>query len=160
MLARVTCASLVLAACLAVAVSALAATPKAGCWGTCGGDEGPVGGFFTVKGHRVIGGVSAEFRCLGVQDIDQPAGPPAVVGDLFEVPAPASRTAATTTSLKINRHGHFSFHGYGERIHGKHTSRIMVSLSGEFVSATEALLTFHIAYGSCATQRLTVRLAG
>lgn len=32
-----------------------------------------------------------------------------------------------------------------------------VRLSGEFVFGTKALLTFHIAYGNCDAQHLTVR---
>lgn len=146
-------------AALVLAGSALAVKPSAGCWGTCGGDVGPVHGYFVISEGKIMNGVEAEFRCLGVQQIKQPTGPPAAVGDTLVVPAPAN-SHSLPSSLKISKGGHFSFHGDGQRISGSKTSKVMVDLSGEFVSTTKALLTFHIAYGNCGAQHLTIKRAG
>lgn len=100
----------------------LAATPNAGCWGTCGGDEGPVHGYFYVSAGKIVNGVEAEFRCLGVQKVRFVTGPPAVEGDTFVVPRPVN-SQSLPSSLKISKGGHFSFDGYGERISGSKRSK-------------------------------------
>jgi hypothetical protein len=50
-----------------VAALAAGAIPKADqCWGTCGGDSGPVHGYFQTAGRKVVG-FEDEQRCLGTQ---------------------------------------------------------------------------------------------
>ena len=148
---------------LILAPSVSAATPKAGCWGTCGGDEGPVGGFFMVANHKIVGGISIELKCLGTQRIPQPVGPPAVVGETLAVPKfgySASGKPQGPSAILISKSGHFSYHGKAQRLAGKKEKSVQGDLSGEFLSATEAQVRFAVAYGSCKPQVVRIKRAG
>jgi hypothetical protein len=144
---------------LAASAVALAATPKAGCWGTCGGDRGPVGGTFMVQHSRVVG-FAAELKCLGTRKIPQPPGRPAVVvGNLIEVPP---QTVPTKPGQRLVqppipiRKGRFDYTGTARRYSGQRSYKVKVDLAGRFVTSTEAKVALTIAYGKCGTQRLVI----
>ncbi len=148
---------------LALVASVLAATPKAGCWGTCGGDEGPVGGFFNVTGHKIVGGILIELKCLGTHRIALPAGQHAVVGDELAVPefgySPSGRPRQPS-SILISKGGHFSYRGEAQRLQGNEQKSVEVDVSGEFLSSTRAQIRFAIAYGNCRSQVVRIPRAG
>jgi hypothetical protein len=132
---------------VAVALPALAAAPKSGCWGTCGGDEGPVGGFFITANHKVTQ-FSIELKCLGLEKIPQPVGPAAVVGDELG-PLP---------TLKISKSQHFSFHGKATAQQPKKPIKVPVSLEGSFATVRKAKIALKVGFGSCRTMHLTIPL--
>jgi hypothetical protein len=142
----------VLAAIAAVAVTlpaAAAAAPKAGCWGTCGGDRGPVDGYFVVgtgadKGKLV--GFLIEEKCLGVTSIPQPVGPPFKAG--YELgPLP---------TMKISASGHFSFDGKTNRTSAHGRRKAGVRLNGSFVNSTKVEISLKVDYGSCGPMHITM----
>jgi len=109
------------------------------CWGTCGGPEGPVGGYFSVSGGTV-----QEFQdtqsCLGSTpdgftyylEIDQ-ALP--IKSDSFSYSGPASvwnGMAKTGTDVVVN-------------------------LTGKFTTSTTASVTLQVDYGQCGTSHLTIK---
>jgi hypothetical protein len=158
-----TVAGVVAIAALAFAVSVLAATPKAGCWGTCGGDSGPVKGYFTVQNHKIVGGFEIELRCLGLEKIPQPVGPPLTEGNVLQVPPlPPVRTGQTGNPppIAISDSGRFSYKGLATRRQGKRDFKIKVHMTGDFVTPTKARISLAIPYRTCGTQRVTVHFAG
>jgi hypothetical protein len=125
--------------------AAFAARPhNGGCWGTCGGNSGPVGGFF-----EIVKGQVREFRvsegCLGVSKY----------GFESEVIVPPAMT--------IGPNGGFSFEKRGKRTsgEGEHASLIPVKLTvkGKFVTSTMADVSVTIAFGHCGTKHLRIKRA-
>jgi len=121
------------------AVPSSAARPEtAPCWGRCGGDSGPLGGYFTI----VKGSVS-QFRisekCLGMNH-----------GLEDEV--------IVAKNMPITAAGSFSFSGEGQRTSSSTTTSLPVKLSvqGDFTTPARAAVTLTIGYGSCAMQHVTI----
>lgn len=128
------------------------AGPRGGCWGTCGGDRGPVDGYFVVGTGADKGKLSSfmiEEKCLGVTRIPQPVGPAFKAG--YELgPLP---------TLKISASGHFSFDGKTQRDSSHGRRRVGVRLSGSFVNSTKVKMSLKIDYGSCGTKHITMHAA-
>lgn len=125
----------------AFAAAAMAATPKAGCWGTCGGDRGPVGGFFEVS-HNKVESFAASAACLGRDQFGLENG-------VYDVP-----------NLRVHS-GKFSFVGTAKRSVSTQTFRsVHIALNGKFTTSTKATVSLTIHYKSCGTLHLTIRHVG
>lgn len=134
---------------MVLTTSTLAATPRAGCWGRCGGDLGPIGGYFVVQSHAVEMFLIEE-KCLGTRSVAQPAGPPISEGDELG-PLP---------NIAVNHAGRFTFTGTTDRQTSTDKSRkVKVQLSGTFVSATRASVSLTIHYKRCGTTHIIVHEA-
>ncbi len=109
------------------------------CWGTCGGPEGPVGGYFSVTGGKVQDFQDTQ-ACLGA------------TGDGFtyylEIDKPLPITADT-----------FSYNGPASIWNGmaKTGTDVMVTLTGKFTTSSSASITLHVVFGQCGTTHLTIK---
>jgi len=132
--------------------------PKNGCWGRCGGDQGPVGGYFVVAGGHVT-----EFG-----DGDQCLGKSNGIDDVLTFSE--YMTGGTVKQIKLPiKNDRFSFKGDAWRTAtgaasesgGAETTYVPthVELSGKFVSATKALVTLTIHDAACGTKHLTIKAA-
>lgn len=131
---------------LVFAASGVAATPHAGCWGTCGGDLGPIGGYFVVQSHKIEMFVIEE-KCLGTRSVPLPVGPAAIEGDELG-PLP---------NITIDSAGRVSFNGTTHRQTSHDQQRnVNVQLTGRFLTATKASLSLTIHYRACGTRHLTL----
>lgn len=118
------------------AIPALAATPKVGCWGYCGGPIIPKTAYFEVA-NRHVDSFGIYAGCLG-----------------------SSKAISIVKHLPISHTGTFSFDGTAERGFSPHVHTVHVKLSGRFTAATVAKVTLHIAYGGCRTIHSTVHRLG
>lgn len=120
-----------LCACAVAIQLAGAATPKSDlCWGTCGGDSGPVHGYFETVGGKVSD-FEDEQLCLGKQQEGQ--------GDVFLI----------GKSLRVDSAGAFSFTGRATAyIKGVKTA-VPVTLKGNFTTPTSASITLSISSKGC-----------
>lgn len=136
-------AAAVVATCLAcsmwpVGPSSAAKPESAPCWGTCGGDSGPVGGYFTIVKDSVT-----QFRisetCLGRNH--------GLEDEVF-----------ITKNLPISASGAFSFTGEGQRTSASSPTPLPVKLSvkGEFTTPARATVTMTIEYGACPAEHATI----
>jgi hypothetical protein len=122
--------------------------PHAGCWGQCGGDRGPVGGYFILQDNKVET-FTIEEKCLGTFKFAQPVGPPFIAGeDLGPIP-----------NLKISRSEHFSYTGTTQRQTAKGERAVKVDLQGSFVTPSRVSISLAIAFGKCKTSHFTLRFA-
>jgi len=127
--------------------ASVGATPRAGCWGTCGGDEGPVGGFFFVPAdHKQVQEFGYEDKCLGIRSIPQPVGPPARVGYGLELP-----------NMTVSG-GRFNFKGTGEAYaNSSKPTHVRLVLTGTFKTPKEAIVMLHVSHHGCSATRLTIK---
>jgi hypothetical protein len=141
-LRRVAGCLLPVAVVFALAGQATAAKPRSGvCWGTCGGDSGPVGGYFVVAKNQVQGFLISE-KCLGT-------GRSGLLNEITNVP-----------NMSVNRGGSFSFNGKAQRAtlsRGQSVRRsVKVTLMGMFVTPTKASISLKIGYKKCGTKHATI----
>jgi hypothetical protein len=133
--------ALAIASLAAFAAAAMAASPKTGCWGACGGDRGPVGGFFQVS-QKKVESFAASAACLG-------RGSFGLENEVYGVP-----------NMNV-RAGKFSFTGTAKRSVTVHTSRpVRIALNGKFITSTRATVSLTIHYKSCRALHLTIRQVG
>lgn len=113
------------------AIPALAAKPKAGCWGYCGGPLTPSTPFFMVARNHVefFGDDPACLRGTGI---------------------------AISKKLPISRAGRFSFTGRARRSNASQAP-VHVVLAGRFTAATKAKVTLTVGYKRCGTGHFTVQ---
>jgi hypothetical protein len=119
------------------AIAAHAARPTAGCWGTCGGPQGPVGGYFSVSGGKVTGFEDTQ-ACLGKTTYGT---------DYLRI----------ARALNVSSAGAFSYSGSAEisDISSPKVIRsVSVKLSGTFTTPKSATVTLTIT--SCGTKHLTI----
>ncbi len=123
---------------VAFTAQAIAAIPRSGgCWGTCGGDGGPVGGYFVVGDHQVQSFLIDE-KCLGTGKYGLP-------NEIADVP-----------SMPVSRNGKFQFKGEARRTASSGESPVHVTLTGTFLTPTKASITLMITYARCGTTHLTI----
>ena len=129
--------------------AALGATPAVGCFGTCGGDQGPVDGFFVVSDNRKqVQQFANEDKCLGTRSIGFAGGQHVTVGDELMLPTMAVHE------------GRFHFKGTGKVYAGgakmKHVHAV---LDGRFTTARVAVVVLKLAHAGCSTIRQTIKEA-
>jgi len=109
------------------------------CWGTCGGPEGPVGGYFSVTGGNVQDFQDTQ-SCLGA------------------TPDGFTYYLEIDKSLPISSDT-FSYSGLASIWNGmaKTGTNVVVNLAGKFTTTTEASVTLQVAYGHCGTSHLTIK---
>lgn len=142
----------------AVAVSSAWATappkPKSGCWGTCGGVQGPVGGYFELRNGHVVNFADAD-SCLG----RQPNGlDNQITLTVFTTSPPIQKKLAI-------KHDAFRFAGEAfmpvPAAEGVNYAMIPIELKGKFVSARKAQVSLTFIHdGSCGTKHLTIKQRG
>ena len=109
------------------------------CWGTCGGPEGPVGGYFSVAGGKVQDFQDTQ-ACLGAT--------PDGFTYYLEIAKPIPITADT-----------FSYSGPASIWNGmaKTGTVVVVTLTGKFTTPTKASITLNVVFGQCGTTHLTIK---
>lgn len=120
-----------------VATAARAATPVAGCWGTCGGPQGPIDGYFTVSGGKLTGFEDSQ-ACLGKT---------AYGTDYLRI----------AKSLPVTPAGAFDYAGsaaVSDISSAKVIRSVTVKLTGSFTTPKSAAVTLTIT--SCGTRHLTI----
>jgi hypothetical protein len=120
-----------------------AATPKAGCWGTCGGPAGPLNGVFVVKGTQVTNFEYSE-SCLGTTKYGT---------DYLHILKP----------LTINPMGAFAYKGsaiVSDLSSPKSLYPTPVTLTGTFKTPASATVTIATSHTGCPTKRLPMHFAG
>ncbi len=140
----------------ALAVPALAGpTPPpatGGCWGTCGGQNGPVDGFFFLAksgGDYRLKEFTVSEACLGrEEDSNAPLS-------LYGIPTMTAKRSGKTGLFE------FSYRGRAQRpVPPQGSASLEVELKGAFVSATKAKVSLQMEYGNCGTDQLTIRHHG
>jgi hypothetical protein len=127
---------------IAMAASS-AATPKGGCWGTCGGPTGPLNGVFVVKGAQVTNFEYSE-SCLGTTKYGT---------DYLHILKP----------LTISKAGAFSYKGsaiVSNLSSPKSLYPTPVTLTGAFQTATSATVTITTSHTGCPSKHLPMHFAG
>jgi hypothetical protein len=115
----------------AIAIQAGGAIPKSDpCWGTCGGDSGPVHGYFQTAGRKVIG-FEDEQKCLGKEQDG--------LGDVL----------AISKSLAVSSTGAFTFKGEASAYINAVKTPVPVSLTGHFTTLASASISLTITYSGC-----------
>lgn len=125
-----------------LAAGAQAATPKPGCWGTCGGPAGPVGGVFFVMEGKVTDFGYTE-SCLGSTTDGS---------DYFHL----------TKAIAVAAGGSFSYAGpaaVSDLSSGKSLYSVHVTLAGSFTSTVKATVKITVAHRGCMTKQLSIRQA-
>jgi hypothetical protein len=138
---------------VAPAAAKVPPAPLAGtCWGTCGGDSGPVGGYFILgkrhKHHSTtyrVRDFTVSESCLGTEVFGTDALP------LFGVPVMRVKLGLDESHYK------FSYSGTAKRAtNPPGSATVQVNLQGTFVSSTKAHISLQIDYGQCTTDNFTV----
>jgi len=120
-----------------------AATPKPGCWGTCGGPAGPLNGVFVVKGIQVTNFEYSE-SCLGTTKYGT---------DYLHI----------LKSLAISKTGTFAYKGsaaVSNLSSPKSLYSTPVTLTGTFMSATSAAVTIATSHAGCSSKHLPMHFVG
>jgi hypothetical protein len=132
------CAVLLVCFVPAASASGVKPVPNA-CWGTCGGDSGPVGGYFTTTKTGAVATFSISEKCLGI-----------VKGFEDHILIPVT--------LRVND-GSFAFTGMAQKWADGAIgpAPLQVSLKGKFVSSKEATVSITFKSGSCGTQAATIK---
>ncbi len=123
--------------------SSAAGSPKAGCWGTCGGPAGPLAGVFIVKGAAVTSFEYSE-ACLGTTSSGT---------DYLHI----------LKALAVSKSGAFTYNGsaiVSNLASAKRLYAVAVTVAGMFKSATMATVTIATAHGGCAKKHLSMRFVG
>jgi hypothetical protein len=109
------------------------------CWGTCGGDSGPVGGYFTTTKTGAVANFSISEKCLGI-----------VKGFEDHILIPVT--------LRVND-GSFVFTGVAQKWAdgAAGPTPLKLSLEGKFVGPKQATVSITFKSGSCGTQQATIK---
>ncbi len=139
----IVCVSMTLLALVMASAAASAATPKVGCWGTCGGPAGPLNGVFVVKGTQVTNFEYSE-SCLGTTTYGT---------DYLHILKP----------LTISKTGAFAYKGsaiVSNLSSPKSLYPAPVTLTGTFKTATSATVTIATSHAGCPSKNLPMHFAG
>jgi hypothetical protein len=139
----IVCLSIVVPALAIVTAAFCAATPKAGCWGTCGGPEGPLNGVFVVRGVDVTNFEYSE-SCLGTTKDGT---------DYLHIVKP----------LTVSKTGVFAYKGnatVSNLSSPKALYATPVTLTGMFKTATVATVTIATAHTGCPSKQLPMHFVG